>query len=192
MTCIIVLGCYRSGTSAVAGILHHLGVPMGKKFDPPTKNNMQGFWEDIEFKTLHTQFDLNREVRNPELTTMYVDLIKQREAEYSLWGIKDPLLCNNLNRFISNLTSDYKLIVCRRDVNDIAHSMAKAVESQMCFLPAANFYVKSMNDQLEKYEGPILELTHNDNLSNPKSTVEKIASFVGLEPNWQAYNHIVR
>jgi len=192
MTCIIVLGCYRSGTSAIAGVLHHLGVPMGKQFDPPTRNNMLGYWEDIEFKNFHTQFDLGRESKNPELTSMYENLIKQREAEYSLWGIKDPLLCTNLTRFISGLSHDYKLIVCRRHVDDIAHSMAKSLDSDMSFLQVANFYTNSMNNQLKNYDGPILELNHNETMFNPRTTVDKIASYVSLPVNEAAYNHIVK
>ena len=52
---IIVLGAPRSGTSAVAGILHNLGVFMAKHFgDLPDKDNPRGYYEDRDFIDLHT------------------------------------------------------------------------------------------------------------------------------------------
>ena len=49
---IMVVGEGRCGTSAVAGILHHLGVFMGEDFVPPNHTNVYGHWEDIDFHDL--------------------------------------------------------------------------------------------------------------------------------------------
>ena len=65
MSCVIVLGCYRSGTSAVAGILHHLGVMMGKEFDKPAKSNPTGYYEDLEFKRLFDMMAEGKDVEGP-------------------------------------------------------------------------------------------------------------------------------
>src|SRR5262249_1740037 len=42
---IVVLGMHRSGTSALAGMLHHLGVALGDELMPATADNPRGYWE---------------------------------------------------------------------------------------------------------------------------------------------------
>ncbi len=44
---ILVLGMHRSGTSALAGTLHHLGVEVGSGLVEPTKDNPRGYFEDL-------------------------------------------------------------------------------------------------------------------------------------------------
>ena len=53
-TPIVVLGMHRSGTSALTGMLHSLGIHLGPEEDlkSPQKDNPQGFWENntlVEF-----------------------------------------------------------------------------------------------------------------------------------------------
>ena len=186
------MGCYRSGTSAIAGVVHHLGVNMGKNFDAPNQNNMSGYWEDIDFKEFHKRFDTEKNDQYKFIND-YIELIRNREKEFKLWGLKDPLLCTNLDKFVTNLKTDYKLIVCRRKIEDIAFSMGKAVKEKkypMRFLPLADFYVQCMNQQLQKYRGPILELDHDQTLKNPKFHVCRISNFIGLPFKKKSIDHI--
>src|SRR6516225_10357393 len=44
-TAVIVLGMHRSGTSALAGALHHLGVELGEHLMPASPDNQRGYWE---------------------------------------------------------------------------------------------------------------------------------------------------
>ena len=44
-TAVIVLGMHRSGTSALAGILHHLGVELGDRLMQASPDNPRGYWE---------------------------------------------------------------------------------------------------------------------------------------------------
>ena len=53
---VIVVGVHRSGTSAVAGILHLNGIAMGseKTFKPkPMPQNPRGFYENYDFRKLN-------------------------------------------------------------------------------------------------------------------------------------------
>lgn len=193
MSCIIVLGCYRSGTSAIAGVLNHLGVMMGKKFDPPTSNNKSGYWEDIEFKTFHSKFEAGEHNEEPKLVMSYVDLIRSREKESKLWGLKDPLLCTNFSRLVVNLITDHKLIVCRRSIDDIAESMGRAIlkkRNSTRFLPLVQFYVDKMNESISEYRGSVLELDHDHTLDEPEFHINRIANFLSLKPNKQALDYI--
>jgi hypothetical protein len=44
-TAAIVLGMHRSGTSALAGMLHHLGVELGDRLMQASPDNPRGYWE---------------------------------------------------------------------------------------------------------------------------------------------------
>lgn len=188
MSCILVVGCYRSGTSAVAGVLHHLGVMMGTQFDEPTRNNVKGYWEDLEFKRLHKSMS-----NGDNSEGLYQNLIRRRELEYKIWGLKDPLLCFHLPKFISYLTSEHKVIVCRRSLEEITASMGRAINNNAddkTFTPLAEHYLNHMNMNLNEYKGPVLELNHGATLNDPKATVEKISDFVGQPVTDAALNHI--
>lgn len=182
MSCILVVGCYRSGTSAIAGVLYHLGVMMGEKFDEPNHNNQKGFWEDVEFKNIHADMDDGR----------YENLIRRREAEYKLWGLKDPLLCMHLPRLVNLLRTDHKVIVCRRPVDEIAASMHRALPINIMdqYKQIAEHYISAMNDSLTWYKGPVLEMNHAETLYDPKTHVKRIAEFVGLPTNETALTYI--
>ena len=47
---------HRSGTSLTASLLSALGVDLGRELLPPDKNNLRGYFEDIDF------LDLQREI----------------------------------------------------------------------------------------------------------------------------------
>lgn len=190
MSCIIVLGCYRSGTSAIAGILSKLGVHMGDQFDPPNKNNPSGYWEDLAFKNIHKKFENSDD---PKIIIEYLNLIEKRENSHNLWGVKDPLLCVNLMKLVKNIRKDYKLIICRRNTDAVALSMSKALKEKkypMKFLPLVEFYIQQMNNQIQQYRGPILEMDHDETLKNPEFHISRIANFIGV-PNQKKLTNFI-
>ena len=183
-SCVIVLGCFRSGTSAVAGTLRHLGVFMGDLFDPPNQNNPKGFFEDLEFKKIHNWMedssDIDHLYKNAD--DFYEELIAQREHDHPIWGIKDPLLCKYLGKLTTFLKADHKLIVCRRPVEEIAASMTKSIglgmnSDPMMFKPLAQHYIDHMEKSLAGYGGPVLEIQKTDSMLQ---ILEPISNFVGL------------
>lgn len=183
MNSIFVIGVYRSGTSAIAGVLHHLDVFMGEKFDPPNENNPKGYWEDLEFKEIHKEFDDKK--NNYELVKKYKNLINYREDSNKIWGLKDPLLCNYLDYLTLYLKNQPKLIVCRRDRSHIAKSMAKSIFSRrnieskyLDLMPLVDSKIELMNEQIYKFKGPILELDHESTLKNPDFHINRISSFI--------------
>jgi hypothetical protein len=46
MTFLVVLGCHRSGTSALTGLLSAVGFMPGKRLLPPNQFNERGYFED--------------------------------------------------------------------------------------------------------------------------------------------------
>jgi hypothetical protein len=55
---IILLGMHRSGTSAVAGLIHLMGAYVGDEtiYMPPTKDNPKGYWERMDVYRFNDRF----------------------------------------------------------------------------------------------------------------------------------------
>lgn len=182
MTCIIVVGCYRTGSSAVAGMLHKLGVVMGDKFDPPNANNPKGFWEDVELKNLHKQM---LEGENPD--TEYKYHIQRRKQKYKFWGVKDPRLCMLLPVLTSKLDEagvDHKVIECIRSPLDIAESLSKSSDSKIDWHPYVQAHIARKQESLLEYKGPKLCLTFTEIFNG--HSLDHIAQFVGREITTEA------
>ena len=186
MSCVIVLGLYRSGTSAVAGVLHHLGVMMGERFDEPSTANPKGYFEDLDFKDFHKQIMEGKDVDED-----YVNLIKAREAKYDLWGVKDPQLCSLLPKLTENLSVDHYLINVERPINEVADSLVRQLgQNYDGWKDLMERYKQVKSDNLEIYLGPILTVNFSELISDTKKVVNDISVFLNLEFTLQAEQFI--
>lgn len=135
MTCVIVLGLPRSGTSALAGVLHQLGVNMGDLLMPPMAGvNEKGFFEDEEFVAIHIKLlgshidpQIGFDVPNPPSSAdldLYGRIIASREHQ-EWWGVKDPKLCFLLPYFLPRLkpTTKVRILVTERAFHESVESM---------------------------------------------------------------------
>ena len=52
---ILIVGMHRSGTSATAGMLHHLGVQLGSNLLPANEYNLTGYWEHVDIVAVHDE-----------------------------------------------------------------------------------------------------------------------------------------
>ena len=52
-TALFVLGMHRSGTSALTGLLHRLGVVLGEHLLPASEDNPRGYWENADIVAVH-------------------------------------------------------------------------------------------------------------------------------------------
>ena len=183
MNGIIVLGCYRSGSSAVAGILHHLGVFMGTVLDPPSKGNPQGYYEDVEFKDLHKKM-----MEEEDVMEEYADLLERRK-QLPLWGLKDPRLCLLMHQL--PLKPAY-VIVTHRDQAEIAHSLKKIMESPNAkqWVPLIDHYLEKRDSWLKCYTGPVMDVRFDELRINPHRTVQAIANFVSIPFRKEAVDFI--
>ncbi|HTZ36739.1 MAG TPA: glycosyltransferase [Stellaceae bacterium] len=106
---LVVLGMHRSGTSALTGMLHHLGVALGDRLMPATPDNPRGYWEhkDVvavderlmksfgwawdDIRSLPGGFEdgAAAQAARRELTA----ILERDFAGAPLWGLKDPRLC---------------------------------------------------------------------------------------------------
>ena len=134
---IIVTGTGRSGTSAVARVLHESGVRMGSEFDPPSEFNAEGFYEEVGLRVMNEQIlaelgiaGIWRSGRWPWRSTVlaaathYGDQMDALAAS-ALDGWKDPILNVTLEAWLPYLPSRPKLVVCLRSPDAYAESVAR-------------------------------------------------------------------
>lgn len=105
---ILVLGIARSGTSALAGTLAHMGIPFGDGLKPIDEQNAKGNYEHMELSKLNQQvlkvFGSNWSDHNPlphnwiehpevkSISGQMASIIDQDFSGNSIFGIKDPRL----------------------------------------------------------------------------------------------------
>lgn len=113
-TPIVVLGMHRSGTSALTGMLHSLGIHLGPEEDlkSPQKDNPQGFWENntlVEFNDrllnqansswFSPPHDANRSWEIEDFVAAKKEasiLLQKISCEETTWAWKDPRTCLTL------------------------------------------------------------------------------------------------
>tara|TARA_Y100000817_G_scaffold151475_1_gene118435 strand:- start:29 stop:763 length:735 start_codon:yes stop_codon:yes gene_type:complete len=143
---VIVLGMHRSGTSAIAGILHLNKIIMGSKdnFKPkPLPQNPKGFYENYDFRKINDKIlnDVNYKVKSlnynipiplprKKIESKMEYLIKKQIEQYSYWGWKDPRTCLTLDHWLNIILKykkkdDIKIIFTIRDPLAVANSLKK-------------------------------------------------------------------
>jgi len=92
---------------------------MGKKFAKPNASNINGFYEDIEFKNFNQDY-LEDKITTKQLTEGLKKLKNERKEP---WGIKDPRICHLLPIYLALFNPVF--IRCNRPHKDIIKSMIK-------------------------------------------------------------------
>lgn len=105
---VLVCGMHRSGTSAMAGMLHANGIHMGDEKDfypPPMKENPKGFYENVRFRRINDvilkQSGYKVKSFSPDIPDISItqvektrdkmmDLINYYNKDHEHWGWKDP------------------------------------------------------------------------------------------------------
>lgn len=177
--CIAVLSVGRSGSSAVSGMLHKLGVKMGKEFIPASWKNPWGTYEELEL------YQLNRRIFSGESKPHeFAEYVASRSEDGPVWGVKDPALSQTFHYLLPYL-DDVRVIVIRRDFEDTVESFNSV---ELMGLNAAHDWVIKLNErmeaQLDDFEGKVLELRWEEVKADPAAVAHRLAEFCyeGLDP----------
>jgi hypothetical protein len=196
---VVVLGMHRSGTSAVAGVLHALGVNMGtgsggESWVGKHWSNPTGHFENSEFVGLDYRIlggdatgirgrprweDVS--ARAPQFSSEAKALVERSEAE--MWGWKDPWTVLTLDVFLPFLKSPFFVFV-RRPRQEVIASLRKRSTAQDEEI--ANLFdlyeqrLAELKRSLSAY--PVLEIDYPTLLAEPAPTVGRLIEFLGLRP----------
>jgi O-antigen biosynthesis protein len=139
-TAILVLGMHRSGTSALSGMLHHLGISLGGNMMPPTADNPRGYWEQADIVDIHNRamaaYGFAWDDIRPMPPALMRDAAVARDlrailvrefAGAPLWGLKDPRLCRLMPLWLAllaELGAAPRFILAVRHPADVAASLS--------------------------------------------------------------------
>jgi len=168
---ILVAGTGRSGTSAVAGVLHKLGVHMGDEFVDATHANKYGTFEELEFFVTIRSSGIN-------FDEWLDDYIMRRSDGHEYWGIKDPMLTRAFPVVASHL-NNVKVIIARREEVPSVNSYLYAYHSKVNI--ARDWYSTwdtILAESLDGYQGEVLFIDYDDMIENPLREVDRIVKFV--------------
>ena len=174
---IIVTGVGRSGTSVIAGILHHLGVYMGEEFIPANKSNLTGYWEDKEFIKLNAhllEYQITIELWYKKIS----ELVSKRQALGEKWGFKDPSITNLLNFYVQ-LFPNALYINCTRDKDEIIESLQRTynwgIEQCLYFYDLRQVRLKHIIPK------NLLTVDLKETQGNSKKILDKIIKYCKIE-----------
>jgi len=185
---ILVLGAGRSGTSAVAGILHNAGVFMGETFIIQNRNNPKGYFEDREFLDFHTGRNKLKQY-SKEWVDALETLIKKRQALGKKWGFKDPRTLYFLEFYFKQFKNP-KIIRCMRPLRDIYISMLKTrgnkiedITEEMINNMNHNLFIGRNNllDEIPKNR-KVLDVWFDDLIKNDTSNqIDRILEYCDIQ-----------
>ncbi|MGB2695371.1 MAG: sulfotransferase [Dehalococcoidia bacterium] len=192
---VIVTGAGRSGTSAVARVLHESGVRMGTDFHPASDFNPVGFYEEMEIRLLNEQMltelgmaNFWRPTRWPSRSTVlaiargYRDKMRSAVSR-ATEGWKDPLFAVTLEAWLSHLPSAPQIVLCLRSPDSFADSTARRyglVERDASRQRWAQQYRRLLN-VIRDYELDVTCVEYDELIERPEPVVAALSKFVGQQ-----------
>jgi len=179
---IIVLGTYGSGSSAVAGVLHNLGVMMGTKLVPPTDANPKGHYEDMHFREMLYDYRTDTSVLHK-----MANFIDARYVNFDLWGVKEPAIIEAIMALAPCFENkQYKVITTERDALACARSYKRKWPDSD--VDSTHKHIVNILAERERfiaqYSPACFRIDFNRLTEDPKVGVQEIINFVfGDKPN---------
>lgn len=187
--CVVVLCLPRTGSSALAGALERLGVPMGRDTWRDGMNP-RGYYEDRRWHRLHTYVTgVRYDVKTPK------GLAERHRKAYEklvvglnrqpVWGFKDPRTCMVFPH-IADLLEDTRVVVVTRDREETALSLKRHSErayggqfrmDEEHALAKVDEWQAALDWSLEWWDGPTLEVQYRGLLDDTEATVRALAEF---------------
>jgi hypothetical protein len=195
-TIVAVVGVPRSGTSCIAGMLHNMGICMGKRLMPPQPYNPKGFFEAMYLQHyLMACFEeptLRELAPRSERVEWLTHWAAGRRGEGPVVGAKHPAFCLILPD-LAEAWPGVRIVCVDRPYADIIASLTDpALQSPSLGTKAwfaAPIQAKSVAAKLDKRDQdlatlnlPTLRLAYYDVLRDPGSAADALAAFAGIQP----------
>jgi hypothetical protein len=198
-TAILVLGMHRSGTSAVTGVLSHVGVELGPHLGSPLPDNPKGFFEHTDVVGVHeellaalgTAWDDPRSLppgwhRDPAVAPFRAKLaavVVRDFAASRLWAVKDPRLCRTLPLWLdvlAELEVEVKAVLVGRDPGSVAASLRvrNAIDTEQSTMLWLSYVLGS---EVNSRSLPRTIVLYDDLLANWEAEIERLGVTLGLE-----------
>lgn len=195
---IAVVGLHSSGSSALAGVLYHLGVHMG--------NNLVGYYgsdptKRCGFEAVGLRDLCERAIPFPLLkpavnrSKMYHTLrdwinAKRREASQrgTVAGGKYPMLCRFHNQLINICGSNLRVVVADRPLHESVDSLVRRCKNQQWTpeqLADHQMWLEGGKQQLMEMAQHVTIVNYHDLIDQPGRTIGRLIESLQLEPSDQ-------
>ncbi|WP_264739375.1 sulfotransferase [Cytobacillus firmus] len=196
----LVLCLHRSGSSATAGVMHHLGIHMGTNLIASSPYNRKGHFENIGFRNINDEIlqtvksSWNNPPSSKKIKASNFTISKMRtflsENVKPVWGLKDPrtLLTFEVWKPVLEEVADITYVFIHRPFEASVRSMAnrdrKGIENASQILTP---YLKNLYHYRHTYGLPaenIIDIHFEDMLKNPEPFVRKFNEKIGNSPGY--------
>jgi hypothetical protein len=187
ITRIAVLGLYNSGSTAVAGMLHRLGVNMGPPYyttcDPDDEYN---FYEPYDLSWHLRHWWSEPELREQTTAAQRIEFLKrwvhlQECLGHSIVGAKHPLLSLCSTDLLTAWGTDTKFIWCWRPLEESIEKL----KSRVWFEGLEEAMQSRLWDVLSEFEEShrcVIRLDWNRLKRDPIWAVSELSSILGIQP----------
>jgi hypothetical protein len=190
---LIVTGPGRSGTSAVARVLHESGLRMGDNLAAASEFNQAGFYEEVPVVELNDQILADCALDAPgawatretvlSAALPYRQQMAEIVAASTAEGWKDPRLCVTLEAWLPHLPARPDVIVCLRSPEAFVNS----VISIFGLSPREDLeawwenHLRRIVDIVDGYSLRATSVVYEELIDDPERTVAALSAFVGRE-----------
>lgn len=173
-TTVVVVGVPRSGTSMIASALKQLDVHLGDEID-------NSVFEDRAIAAAIEGGDMDR----------FRAIVRQYNTDHSVWGFKRPKAFTKLGEILGELRNP-RIVVTMRDCVAIAVRNSKSVyhDEVEGIRRAAQATIAAL-DALDRVDCPVLMVSYEKAMSNPKKFTRQLAAFCGLTPTPEVIGDVV-
>ncbi len=190
----IICGSGRSGTSAVAQLLHLAGVSVGHDLIEPDEHNAEGYFEERQVIKIN-QAILNAAGIGPPFSTATRERVVAASDEYKSYMVeqaavatpawKDPRFCWTLEPWLAVLGSKPKVIVCLRSPGEVAASTMRyfgqvGQEAAQSVYHVWRVQYERLLEVLKAYELEALPVEYEDLHHEPDAVSARLSRFVGV------------
>ena len=198
--CILIFGIGHSGTGAISGMIHKIGVDGGKNIIN-TSNSLhpKGIYENNSFFILNEEilkyidkfkkFPFPPDIKNNNYIEKFSNKLKttiKKEFTKDVFFIKDPRLCFLFpiyKKILNELNIEIKIIIMERDINELFKSWSRFsfIKSKEIFIKIIDKYLKELNNIKNNEE--CLEVKFDNLLDKKEEELKRIMEFLNLDSN---------
>ena len=191
---IAVVGPYRSGASAIAGALHHLGIPMGKQFfsareEACPKGSFEAKGLHVACRQCYPEPGFVEALAREERVAILRRWLRGRRGEEPVVGAKNPKLCLLIPEMLA-AWPECKIIAVDRRMEDSIASLEKAGWFRQAWKPA-----ELIRKLIQKRDGDlagvpkerVLHIAFERFLAEPRTELKRVAEFAKIQPSLEKY-----
>lgn len=191
---ILITGSGRSGTSAVAQMLHSAGIAVGRDLIEPDEHNAEGYFEERMLVLINDAI-LNAAGVGAPMTTASRDAIIDASQEYidhmialasdatPAW--KDPRLCLTLEAWLQ-VISRPRIVVCLRSPAEVASSTLRyygqvGEDAEAAVAHVWGLGYERLLEVIDAYRLEAITVEYGDLHAEPEREAARLSAFVGRE-----------